>query len=128
MAELIRSLGYDVSEKDVAARLRLLTKAGEPPLVAELDGLVGCLTWHVMDVLHRAAPVGRITMFVVAEEVRGQGIGTALADAAEARLRDAGCGLIEVTSNMKRFDAHRFYRKLGYEQTSFRFAKQLSDG
>jgi hypothetical protein len=28
---------------------------------------------------------------------------------------------------MKRADAHRFYLKLGFEQTSFRFARSLID-
>ncbi|HEX8535729.1 MAG TPA: GNAT family N-acetyltransferase [Allosphingosinicella sp.] len=124
---LIRELGYDVTERDVAARLQLLRERGEPALVADTAGVAGCLTWHKMHVLHRPRPVGRITMLVVAAEMRSRGIGAALVEAAEERLRDAGCGLIEVTSNVKRVDAHRFYARLGYEQTSFRFAKSLQD-
>ena len=128
IAGLIRELGYDVTDHEVAARLQLLGERREPPLLADLDGVVGCLTWHVMHVLHRPRPVGRITMLVVAPDVRSRGIGAALVEAAEARLRQAGCGLVEVTSNMKRADAHRFYLKLGYEQTSFRFARSLTEG
>jgi GNAT superfamily N-acetyltransferase len=127
LARLIVELGYEVGEADVRRRLQQLRKAGEPALVADLDGPIALLTWHVTPVLHRPRPVGRITMFVVAEAARGGGLGTRMLEAAEARLRDAGCGLVEVTSNMKRSRAHGFYERNGYDRTSFRFAKKLQD-
>ena len=127
IAGLLASLGYDVTEADAKRRLARLKKGGEPPLVAERGGVIGCLTWHITPVVHRPRPVGRITMMVVAEEARGEGVGAALVAEAEARLKAAGCGLIEVTSNLKRLRAHNFYEKLGYERTSYRFAKVLQD-
>ena len=66
-------------------------------------------------------------MLVVAETQRGEGIGTALVEAVESRLRKAGCGLVEVTSNMKRMRAHAFYDGLGYQRTSYRFFKPLAE-
>lgn len=127
LARLIVELGYEVTEADVRRRLKQLRKAGEPPLVADLDGPIGLLTWHVTPVLHRPRPVGRITMFVVADAARGEGLGSRLLEAAEARLREAGCGLVEVTSNMRRSRAHGFYEKHGYDRTSYRFAKTLQE-
>ena len=125
IAALIGSLGYEVGPAEVERRAAALTKAGQQILVAEKGALVGVLTTSTMIVLHRPKPVGRISMLVVAEAARGAGIGAALVAEAEKRLAARGCGLVEVTSNRKRLRAHTFYERLGYERTSFRFAKAL---
>jgi ribosomal protein S18 acetylase RimI-like enzyme len=124
---LIVALGYEVKAAEVKRRLAALNKAGAPALVAERGGIAGVLTFWVTQVLHRPRPVGRITMMVVAEGLRGQGVGTALVAEAEKRLATKGCGLVEVTSNAKRLRAHAFYERLGYERTSYRFAKVVQD-
>jgi GNAT superfamily N-acetyltransferase len=126
MAVLIQALGYEVTPADVRRRMAALAKAGHPPLVAERGTLIGVLTTTVTMVLHRPRPVGRITLLVVAEDARGEGIGAALVAQAEKRLAARGCGLVEVTSNRKRLRAHTFYERLGYERTSYRFAKALA--
>ena len=123
IAGLLAGTRFASGEKEIAARLAGLRK--EPPLVAEQGEVVGLLTWHVMPVLHRPAPVGRISMLEVAEGERRRGVGRALVEAACERLRAKGCGLVEVTSNAGLSAAHAFYRKLGFERTSYRFAKSL---
>jgi N-acetylglutamate synthase-like GNAT family acetyltransferase len=126
IAALIDQLGYPVSAEDVAERLNLIEAIGQKVLVAELDGrAIGCLSTSTMTVLHRPAPVGRISMMVIAEDLRGQGIGAKLVAAAERTLRDKGCQLVEVTSNLRRTDAHRFWERIGYDRTSVRFAKDI---
>lgn len=127
IAALIVALGYDVNETDVRKRLAAFKRGGEPALVAVRERLVGVLSWHVTPVLHRPRPVGRITMLVVDEKLRGSGIGALLVAEAEGRLAARGCGLVEVTSNRKRLRAHAFYERLGYERTSYRFGKLLAD-
>jgi len=127
LVRLIVALGYEVDEEGLAVRLEQLLTAGRPPLVADNGRVVGCLTWAVTEVLHRPRPVGRISMLVVEEGMRGAGIGRHLVEAAEERLRREGCGLIEVTSNVKRERAHAFYERLGYQRTSYRFARSLID-
>jgi predicted N-acetyltransferase YhbS len=125
-ARLIGQLGYQASAGDVVSRLEAVAAAGNHTLVAERDGkVIGCLTTSKTHVIHRPAPVGRISMMVVEEALRGQGIGAALVRAAEQVLAEQGCYMIEVTSNLRRTDAHRFYEKLGYERTSVRLAKEL---
>ena len=127
VAALITALGYEVSAADIRKRIGRMRKAGEPALVADNGRILGCVTWHVTPVLHRPRPVGRVTMIVVAEEARSKGVGTLLVEAVTARLKDEGCGMVEVTSNTKRLRAHNFYNSLGFERTSYRFAKPLDE-
>jgi ribosomal protein S18 acetylase RimI-like enzyme len=109
---------------EAKAALRQLVQAGEAPFVAEQHGLLGCAAWHVMPTLqHRA--VGRITLLHVSDDARRRGIGKKLAEAAEARLAERGCALVEALSDIDLAYAHGFFRRLGYERTSYRFRKKL---
>ena len=126
LVPLISLLEHAVDEKIVRKNLAALVKLGEPPLVATLDKqVVGLCGVHRMVVPHRLAPVGRITILVVAEAERGQAIGRMLVEAAEEWMRRAGCKIVEVTSNDRLAAAHAFYRHMGYERTSIRFKKDL---
>lgn len=127
MRTLFAELGYIVDVATLAERFERFSAHGERALVAELAGqVIGLATLHMTPVLHRAGGVGRVTALVVTETVRSTGTGSALMRAAEQIMTDAGCVLMEVTSNRKRLDAHRFYERIGYEATSFRFGKPLT--
>ncbi|MGB7213417.1 MAG: GNAT family N-acetyltransferase [Gemmatimonadales bacterium] len=125
---LLAQLGYPAAAAEIAARLTKMTALGPPDrvVVAVLEGqVVGVMTLHLTPELHRANPIGRVTALVVDEQTRGSGVGAEMMAEAERILRADGAGLLEVTSNMRRTDAHRFYERLGYLKTSFRFAKDL---
>lgn len=130
---LLALLGHLDAPRDDEAEMRVRDHLarGEQILVAvggtgPVAPLLGVATLHVMPVVHRAGPIGRVTSLVVAEEARGKGIGRALVRAAESRLAERGCTTVEVTSNRSRGDAHRFYESIGYERTSYRFARVLA--
>ena len=126
LTELITFLGHEIDEKSVRRNLTRLKKDGETPLVATLGKqVVGLCGISARAVIHRDALLGRISPLVVAEEAQGHGIGRMLVDAAEAWMRKKGCKLVEVTGNDRRAEAHAFYRHMGYERTSIRFAKTL---
>ena len=126
LVQLISLLGHEVDEDGVRSRLAELAQGGIPQLVAVEHGrVVGLCGLHGMTAIHRDRPVGRVTILVVREEARGSGTGRKLLEAAEEELRSRGCGLLEITSNERLGDAHRFYEHLGYERTSFRFMKRL---
>lgn len=124
--ELIHELGHEIDEKQVRKNLAALKKSSETPLVATLDKkVVGMCGIGRRVVIHRPAPLGRITALVVSKDAQGHGIGRMLVEAAEEWMRKRGCKLVEVTSNDRRAAAHAFYRHLGYERSSIRFFKRL---
>lgn len=128
LADLLSLLGHVTSAEQIFEMWPAWSLEGNSALIAtrRKSQVVGLATLHRMRVLHRPRPVGRITALVVVETCRGQGIGRSLVEAAEAIFRTEGCGLIEVTSNLRLIEAHQFYEHLGFARTSTRFAKNLS--
>ncbi len=61
----------------------------------------------------------------VAAGLRGQGIGAALMRDAEDQARAAGCGLLQLTTNKARPDAHRFYERLGFTPSHIGYKRDL---
>ncbi|WP_375263361.1 GNAT family N-acetyltransferase [Palleronia sp.] len=73
----------------------------------------------------RAALRAQIEAVRVASPLRGQGIGALLMEDAEAHARAADATLMQLTSDARRPDAHRFYVRLGYAQSHAGFKKPL---
>ena len=73
----------------------------------------------------RDDPIARITAMAVEESVRGSGVGSALVERLEERARAEGCDKIDLTTRKDREGAAAFYRRVGFEDTSLRFVKDL---
>ena len=85
-------------------------------LIAELSGEpVGTfqLTF-IPGIVARGMWRGLIESVHVAPEFRNQGIGGRMMEHAVSLCRQKGCGLVQLTSNKARSDAHRFYGRLGF--------------
>ena len=61
----------------------------------------------------------------VRADLRGRRIGERLMARLEARAREAGCGLMQLTTDKQRIDAHRFYERLGYAASHVGMKKKL---
>lgn len=53
----------------------------------------------------------------IREDYRGQGIGQEMIEWAIEECRRADCHMVQLTSNKLRTDAHRFYRRLGFDNS-----------
>jgi GNAT superfamily N-acetyltransferase len=95
-------------------------------MVADADGeVVGTLQLTVIPGLsHRGMTRAQVEAVRVAGSQRGSGLGTRLLEWAVGQSRELGCGVVQLTSNASRADAHRFYDRLGFEasHTGFKLA------
>jgi GNAT superfamily N-acetyltransferase len=128
LAELCTQLGYPTTPDAVPPRLaRLDADAEVRTLVATIDGMViGLATVHIRYSINHEAPLGQLTLLVVDERVRAQGVGRALVGAAEAWARERACKRFVVTTALRRADAHAFYERLGFNHTGRRYGKDFS--
>jgi len=91
-------------------------QSGNFLLVADQSGAgVGCLQLTVIPGLSRhGMKRGLIEAVRVAASCRGLGVGERLVRYAIGIARAEGCGLVQLTSDKARTDAHRFYARLGF--------------
>ena len=126
IARLLGELGHPAPEAEVRARLEEIARLAPAHVVLvveEADGVVAAASGFVGPVLHRPGLTGRISVMVVAEGRRGAGTGSRLLEAMEKALASRGATRFELTSNVKRADAHAFYERRGYKKQGYRFEK-----
>ena len=100
------SRAFDVIDRDPNQQL----------LVAELDGrVVGMLQiTYIPGLSRRGAWCANIEAVRIDSRVRGRGIGAWLMARALEHARKRGCRLVQLTSDRRRAEAHRFYARLGF--------------
>jgi GNAT superfamily N-acetyltransferase len=97
-------------------------------VVAERNGeLLGTLQLTFIPGLsRRGASRGLVEAVRVAASARGLGLGTTLMEWAVQESRARGCAVVQLTSDKARHDAHRFYTRLGFENSHEGFKLPLS--
>ena len=127
LAALACELGYKTTDVEMSARLETVLKdARYKTFVAEIGGkLCGMIgtVWH-SSYLHNDLS-GRIIALVVSNKMRRRGIARELVAAAEKDFLRRKITRVTLTTRFEREEAHRFYEKLGYARTGFRFGKNL---
>jgi GNAT superfamily N-acetyltransferase len=95
--------------------------------VIDMDGAVaGCAQFTIIRGLgRRAVTRGQIESVRVASSHRGQGLGRWFMEELIEAARRHGCGLVQLTSDTRRADAHRFYASLGFAASHIGFKLAL---
>ncbi|GAB1823665.1 N-acetyltransferase family protein [Herbidospora sp. RD11066] len=85
-------------------------------VVAEVDGeVVGTMQLTYIPGLSRdGAERAQVEAVRVAADHRGRGLGRAFMTWAVERARGRGCAIVQLTTDKRRADAHRFYASLGF--------------
>ncbi|MCG8546695.1 MAG: GNAT family N-acetyltransferase [Alphaproteobacteria bacterium] len=124
---LLHQLGYTASAEDTAGRIRQTARSPRAFLSVATAGktVVGVVSAVVSPYFPDGTDLCRVTALVVDQAHRGGGIGEALLDSALEFARQSGCAAVEVTTANARDRAHRFYEKMGFDQTSLRFYRAL---
>lgn len=113
------------------------------PYVAAFERLAGDPNQHVVVAVRAGRVVGTLQLTIVPglsrkgstrsiiegvrvhEDERGSGLGTRFVEWAIEQSRAENCNLVQLTSDMARTDAHRFYERLGFTGSHLGFKLQL---
>jgi GNAT superfamily N-acetyltransferase len=105
-------------DADPAQLLVVVTDAG--------GEVAGTLQLTVIPGLARRGGVrAQIEAVRVRADLRGQGLGGALLEWAIEEARRRGCSLVQLTSDARREEAHRFYGRLGFVPSHTGFKLRL---
>ncbi|WP_239162323.1 GNAT family N-acetyltransferase [Acrocarpospora phusangensis] len=114
-----RGIGHGIGPELWTAFAAIDADPNNELFVAELDGeLVG--TWQltfIPGLSRNGGERAQIEAVRVAESHRNQGIGRAMVTWSVERAKARGCKLVQLTTDKRRADAHRFYASLGFTAT-----------
>jgi len=92
-------------------------------VAVEGDEVIGYVSCHSQLLLHHLGRVYEIQELYVDTNHRNKKAGALLLKTLEEMISKSGYKSLEVTSNKKRLDAHRFYLDNGFQHSHFKFTK-----
>ena len=130
---LLYDLGRPKPQKDSDVEIfrKLITKyvkdSDKTILVAEIDDLkiVGMVSIMFLPRLNQPTLEMYIPELIVLEKYQNHGIGKKLINLCITLAKDKKCHRIRLESGNQRKDVHKFYKHLGFEQSSLSFTKNL---
>lgn len=92
-------------------------------VVEENNKLIGVAELFIVPILRRGYSQAVLESFVITQNIRGKGIGSALMEKIISFCRENNISVIKLTSGIELTDAHRFYEKHGgkFTEKLFRF-------
>jgi N-acetylglutamate synthase-like GNAT family acetyltransferase len=127
LAALMDEMGHTgIAPAEMQNRLDLVAESAIDSLfVCEDDGEIrGLLGFRIRENLEEVSRFGEISAIVVKPGSRRAGVGRFMMVHAEKLAREKGCkGLWLVSGFGREAEAHRFYKRLGFKTTGYRFVK-----
>lgn len=101
----------------IAAFARIDADPNQLLLVADMEGqIIGTLQLTLLPGLSsRGMSKALIEAVRVATPLRSRGVGRMLVEHAVEEARRRGCGVVQLSTDKSRLDAHRFYARLGFK-------------
>jgi len=127
LLSLIHQLEHFITKETLLKNLKnTLTKEDYCLFVAKENNIVIAFAeLQFTQFIHEKNARVRLTSFCVDEKCRSKNIGSKFLDFIENFCMTKNIFRIELTSNVRRIDAHRFYENNGYTFASKRFYKEL---
>jgi GNAT superfamily N-acetyltransferase len=120
--------GHEMGMEEMRDRFRMIeTSPIDELYLLEYENRVhGLLGFRIRENLEERSRYGEVSVIVTLPESRKLGFGRALMDFAENLAKDKGCkGTWLVNGFGREEEAHKFYTKLGYQVTGYRFVKSF---
>ena len=119
--------GEDVAKPYLDAFAAIERDPNHVLAIGEVDGRIAAtlLLSFLPGLSRRGAWRAQIEAMRVARPWRGQGLGQKMLDWAIEQARSRGCDLVQLTSDNRRPDAHRFYERAGFEPSHTGFKLRL---
>jgi GNAT superfamily N-acetyltransferase len=131
-ADALRAAEFGVDAEARAGYVRAFETidADASQLLVALEGpdgaVVGTMQLTFIPGLSRGGATRmQIEAVRVAEELRGLGLGGAMIEWAIGYAGEHGARLVQLTSDARRTEAHRFYERLGFEASHVGFKRYL---
>jgi len=131
--ELLYELGrprpqedQDIEEFSNIVTKYILSDPTKKIILAEYDNkIVGMASMMLLSRLNRKNLELYIPELIVQKDYQNKGIGKKIMESCIEFAKHNKCHRIRLESGNKRIDSHLFYKKLGFEQSSLSFTKNL---
>ena len=127
----MRERDEDPLPQEYRDALAAMERQGANSVILAIDNgeVIGCLQLAFIPGLARLGMTrAQIEGVRVDRRYRSRGVGEALFQHAIERARQRGCGLVQLTTDRARGDAHRFYERLGFETSHLGMKLDLTKG
>ncbi len=129
ISALCATMGYEATPREVRDRLeKILSHDDHRFFVANNDGQIVGFCHGYLRILAEVPEAIEIGGLAVSDSAQGKGVGRSLVAAVEEWAREMGIKTVVLSSNIKRTEAHDFYKHVGYttQKQQYAFHKDIS--